>query len=81
LNPVIVAAGGGAATDLFANKFGKVSGIACIEVTSVESKTIDAKDLDAERTIAYAVPSQPFKSPQVFALKMGRTLLWPDADF
>lgn len=65
---MIVAAGGGAATDLFANIFGKVSGIACSKVTSSENKITDAKGLVAERTIAYAVPSIFFNLPQALSL-------------
>jgi hypothetical protein len=77
LNPVIVAAGGGAATDLFANIFGKVSGIACSKVTSSESKTIDAKGLVAERTIDNTVSSLPFNSPQILALNIAERRLRP----
>jgi hypothetical protein len=78
---VIVAAGGGAATDLFANIFGKVSGIACSKVTSSESKTIDAKGLVAERTIDNTFPSLPFNAPQFLALKNAEGRLRPWALF
>jgi hypothetical protein len=78
---VIVAAGGGAATDLFANIFGKVSGIACSKVTSSENKITDAKGLVAERTIDNTFPSLPFNAPQFLALKNAEGRLRPWALF